>query len=85
MAGKPKPPEERRSVVIPVNFTEDEARLLREAADATGIAYAAFLRSAGLSRAVDVRRAGVDVRQLTLPSAVPAPKVARRRGRAATS
>jgi hypothetical protein len=84
MAGKPKPSDERRSVRVPVQLTELEHASIREAADAVGISYSELLRSAGLSRAADIRRTAVNVRQLTLPGAT-APKVARRRGRTATS
>ena len=63
-----------------VQLTEVEAAKIREAADALDISYAELLRSSGLSRANDIRRTAINVRQLTLPVAASAPKVARRRG-----
>jgi hypothetical protein len=82
MAGKPKLPEERRSQLINVSLTDEEAREIRDAAEAAGVAFA---------RAREVRRLAINIRQLALPTPVeaplavapppPAPKIARRRGR----
>jgi hypothetical protein len=80
MAGKPKPPDERRAIKFYVQLTADEAQTIRQAADALGISYSAFLRQEGLQRARNMPLAEVDARQLKLPSAsVSAPRVARRR------
>lgn len=81
MAAKPKLPEQRQSDFIRITMTEAEGREIREAADAAGMAYAAFVRNAALTQAANVRRLAINVRQLTLPSAPPAPRIAKRRGR----